>query len=233
MLGWPRTAIVGLRGASIAAEPRNTIVWSVAFRTLTQYGLPSSSSIPWNCNGSMAIYFQSEEQARYNSWEACYLCGHLLWAAAATRAWGVVSRVVGSHAGVGQQVWHDEHWLLQQYCWGENALELHILICGKLHSPCARRAKADTWAYMDKPRLPPRSPALGASASSNMSRRGCTKEHFFSEANMETINMDNRLKDLVKIDSKMVKKYVRSWISNISCLVLLLMFLISSISILL
>jgi len=68
--------------------------------------------------------------------------------------------------------------------------------------------------------LPPWSPALGASASSNMSRRGYTKEHFFSEADMETINMDNRLKDLVKIDSKMVKKYVRSWISNMSCSIL-------------
>ncbi|CAD6219776.1 unnamed protein product [Miscanthus lutarioriparius] len=43
-----------------------------------------------------------------------------------------------------------------------------------------------------------------------MSRRGCTKEHFFSEADMETINMDNRLKDLVKIDSKMVKKILRN-----------------------
>ncbi|CAD6219774.1 unnamed protein product [Miscanthus lutarioriparius] len=43
-----------------------------------------------------------------------------------------------------------------------------------------------------------------------MSRRGCTKEHFFSEADMETINMDNRLKDLVKIDSKMVKKILHN-----------------------
>ncbi|CAD6219779.1 unnamed protein product [Miscanthus lutarioriparius] len=39
-----------------------------------------------------------------------------------------------------------------------------------------------------------------------MSQRPCTKEHFFSEADMETINMDNRLKDLAKTDPKMVKK---------------------------
>jgi hypothetical protein len=59
-------------------------------------------------------------------------------------------------------------------------------------------------------------PALGTSASSSMSRRGCTKEHFFSEADMETINKDNRLKDLVKTNPKRVKNYVRSWISNTS-----------------
>ena len=73
---------------------------------------------------------------------------------------------------------------------------------------------------MDRPGLPPRSLALGASASSSMSQRGCTKEHFFSEADMETINKDNRLKDLVKIDPKRVKKYVCIWISNISSSIL-------------
>ncbi|XP_066392363.1 uncharacterized protein [Miscanthus floridulus] len=65
--------------------------------------------------------------------------------------------------------------------------------------------------YMDRPGLPPRSLALGASASSSMSQRGCTKEHFFSEAGMETINKDNRLKDLVKTDRKRVKKILRNW----------------------
>ena len=34
MLGWPHIAIVGLRAASIAAEPRNTTVWSATFRPL-------------------------------------------------------------------------------------------------------------------------------------------------------------------------------------------------------
>ena len=32
------------------------------------------------------------------------------------------------------------------------------------------------------------------------------KEHFFSEADMETINKDNRVKDLMKTDPKRVKK---------------------------
>ncbi|XP_066392364.1 bZIP transcription factor 29-like [Miscanthus floridulus] len=63
---------------------------------------------------------------------------------------------------------------------------------------------------MDRPGLPPRSPALGASASSSMSQRGYTKEHFFSEVDMETINKDNRLKDLVKTDPKRVKKILRN-----------------------
>jgi hypothetical protein len=69
-------------------------------------------------------------------------------------------------------------------------------------------------------RVPPQAPALGTSSSSSMSRRGCTKEHFISEADMETINKDNRLKDLVKTDPKRVKKYVRSRISNTSCSIL-------------
>ncbi|CAD6219778.1 unnamed protein product [Miscanthus lutarioriparius] len=43
-----------------------------------------------------------------------------------------------------------------------------------------------------------------------MSQRGDTKEHFFSEADMEMINLDNRLKDLVKTNPKMVKKMLRN-----------------------
>ncbi|CAD6219777.1 unnamed protein product [Miscanthus lutarioriparius] len=43
-----------------------------------------------------------------------------------------------------------------------------------------------------------------------MSRRGCTKEQFFSETDMETINMDNRLKDLMKTDPKVVNKILRN-----------------------
>jgi hypothetical protein len=50
---------------------------------------------------------------------------------------------------------------------------------------------------MDRPGMPPQPPALGAGASSSMSRRGGTKEHYFSEAEMETINKDNRLKELM------------------------------------
>jgi len=53
---------------------------------------------------------------------------------------------------------------------------------------------------MDKPGLLLRPPALGAGASSSMSRRGGTKEHFFSEADMQTINKENKLKELVKTD---------------------------------
>ena len=45
--------------------------------------------------GTVTVTCQSEEQARYNSWEICYLCGHLLWAAAATREWGVASWAIG------------------------------------------------------------------------------------------------------------------------------------------
>jgi hypothetical protein len=40
--------------------------------------------------------------------------------------------------------------------------------------------------------------------------------HYFYEAEMETINKDNRLK-LVNTDSKRAKRYVHSWICNMSC----------------
>ena len=43
-----------------------------------------------------------------------------------------------------------------------------------------------------------------------MSQSGGTKDQYFSEAEIETINKDNRLKELVKTDSKRVKTYVHS-----------------------
>jgi hypothetical protein len=73
---------------------------------------------------------------------------------------------------------------------------------------------------MDRPGLPLQLPAHGADASRSISRRGRTKEHFFSEADMEKINKDNRLKELMKTEPKRVKRYFHSWISNISCWVL-------------
>ncbi|XP_066333442.1 bZIP transcription factor 29-like [Miscanthus floridulus] len=63
---------------------------------------------------------------------------------------------------------------------------------------------------MDRPGLLPRSPALGAGASSSMPRRGCTKEHFFYEADMETVNKENQLKELMKTYPKRVKRILRN-----------------------
>ena len=114
MLGWPRTAIVGLRAASIAVVPRNTTVWSTAFRTLTQYGLPSSSSIPWNYNGSMPLYSQSESKRATTAERPAISV--VIYGEQQQRPEQGEQRhgQLGSHAGIGQQVRHDEHWLLQQ-----------------------------------------------------------------------------------------------------------------------
>jgi hypothetical protein len=181
----------------------------------------SSSSIPWNCHGSMPMYSRSKEQALQQLSDLLSLWSSTVSSssdqsmassvAGSCQGWAAVPvlankfdmmSIGGSSCSAGPQT-----------PWNYSSLSVEN------STPVPAMPKL-ILGGMDRPGLPPRSPALGAGASSSMPRRGCTKEHFFSEADMEKINKDNRLKELMKTEPKRVRRYVHSWISNISSSVL-------------
>jgi len=170
-------------------------------------GSSSSSSIPWNCDGSKPMYSQSEERALQELSDLLSL-----WPSSASSS---CNQSMGSSVAGSCQGWADMAAL---------ANKMDMMNIGG--SSCSAGPKMP-WNYsslptenstsvphvpklilggMDRPGLPPRPPVLGAGASRSMSRRGRTKEQYFSDAEIEKINKDNRLKELVKTDSKRAKR---------------------------
>ncbi|CAD6225401.1 unnamed protein product [Miscanthus lutarioriparius] len=174
-------------------------------------GGSSSSSIPWKCHGSMPMYSRSEEQALQQLSDLLSL-----WSSTASSSCdqSMGSSVAGSCQGSAAMPAlankFDMMSIDSSSCSARPQMPLNYSSLSVENSTPVPAVPKLTVGSMDRPELPLRPPALGAGASSSMSRRGGTKEHFFSEADMEKINKDNRLKELMKTEPKRVRRILRN-----------------------
>ncbi|XP_066392358.1 bZIP transcription factor 30-like [Miscanthus floridulus] len=175
-------------------------------------GGSSSSSIPWKCHGSMPVYSWSEEQALQQLSDLVSL-----WSSTASSSCdqSMGSSVAGSCQGSADMPAlankFDMMSINSSSCSARPQMSLSYgSLSVENSTPVVSAVPKLIVGGMDRPGLLLRPPALGAGASSSMSRRGGTKEHFFSEADMEKINKDNRLKELVKTEPKRVRRILRN-----------------------